>query len=188
LIIAGANNRVVVEPNQQRRTEPAANFIQHPDYGNIRLINDIAVIRVIATTPFTFNTFVQPVIVASDPTELHVGASVTVSGFGRYSDSHTRTSEVVLFTVKTVITNAQCLAQFPANVIATTICAIGDPVINNSVCNGDSGGPLTIIRNDGSYQVGVVSFGSAQGCEAGFPDGYARVSHFAEWIRATGQF
>ena len=28
---------------------------------------------------------------------------------------------------------------------------------------GDSGGPLSIIRDDGSYQVGVVSFGPAAG-------------------------
>lgn len=187
LIIAGAYNRNIIEPNQQRRTEPAANFIQHPEYGNVRLINDIAVIRVLSQ-PFTFNQYVQPVVIASDPNELHVGADVTVSGFGRFSDSHQQTSEVVLYTNKTVITNAQCASHFPLNVIATTICAIGDPTINNSVCNGDSGGPLTILRNDGSYQVGVVSFGSAQGCEAGFPDGYARVSHFNEWIRTTGGF
>ncbi|KAG5669287.1 hypothetical protein PVAND_017177 [Polypedilum vanderplanki] len=186
LIIAGAYNRVQIEPNQQRRTEPASNFIQHPEYGSIRLINDIAVIRV--TQAFTFNEFVQPVQIASNPNELHVGARVDVSGFGRFSDSLPNTSEVVLYTTKTVITNAQCLSFFPANVIATTICAVGDPEINNSVCNGDSGGPLTIQRNEGSYQVGVVSFGSAQGCEAGFPDGYARVSHFNEWIRTTAGF
>lgn len=47
------------------------------------------------------------------------------------------------------------------------------------------GGPLTIIRDGGSYQVGVVSFGPSQGCETGSPDGYARVSSFHSWITQT---
>jgi secreted trypsin-like serine protease len=161
LLIAGAYNRVQIEPHQQRRQVSAAAFISHPEYGPVRLVNDIAVIRV--AEAFTFNTFVQPIILASDPSELHVGASVQVSGFGRYSDSHTRTSEVVLFTVKTVISNAQCSSTFPVLVVASTICAIGEETVNNAVCNGDSGGPLSIIRNNESYQVGVVSFGSPLG-------------------------
>lgn len=76
------------------------------------------------------------------------------SGFGRYSDSHSRTSEVVLFTHKRIITNAECAARFPGLVVDSTICAQGETGINNSVCNGDSGGPLSIIRDGASYQVG----------------------------------
>ena len=30
-------------------------------------------------------------------------------------------------------------------------------------------------------QVGVVSFGSSQGCAAGIPDGYARVATYSDW-------
>lgn len=48
-----------------------------------------------------------------------------------------------------------------------------------------SGGPLTIRDNGQSVQVGVVSFGSPQGCERGFPDGYARVSTFHSWINSV---
>ncbi|KAL7020722.1 hypothetical protein ACKWTF_011623 [Chironomus riparius] len=181
LIIAGAYNRNLLEPNQQRRTVPPTDFIQHPNYGPLRLVNDIAVLRF--TQAYTFNEFVQPVVMASDDSNRHVGASVHVSGFGRISDSNQLTSEVVLFTVKTVITNAVCAQSFPLIVVDSTICAVGTPDINNSVCNGDSGGPLTI--RDGSLnsiQVGVVSFGSPQGCERGFPDGYARVSTFYPWV------
>lgn len=78
LIIAGAYNRNLLEPNQQRRTVPASDFIQHPNYGPLRLVNDIAVLRF--TLSFTFNEFVQPVIMANDDTNRHVGARVHVSG------------------------------------------------------------------------------------------------------------
>ncbi|KAG5673913.1 hypothetical protein PVAND_003914 [Polypedilum vanderplanki] len=183
LLIAGAVNRVQIEPQQQRRQVPSSAFVPHPQYGPLRLVNDIAVIRV--AEAFTLNNVVQAIALASNPNELHVDAVVTASGFGRYSDSHSRTSEVVLFTRKTVISNAQCSQSFPLLVVDSTICAVGTAGINNAVCNGDSGGPLTIIRNNESYQVGVVSFGSPQGCETGMPDGYARVSHFFTWISQT---
>lgn len=70
---------------------------------------------------------------------------------------------MVLFTRKTIIANSACQSRFPLMVVASTICAQGDPEINNSVCNGDSGGPLTIQRDGASYQIGVVSFGPSQG-------------------------
>ena len=48
---------------------------------------------------------------------------------------------------------------------------------------GDSGGPLTIDIHGARTQVGVVSFGSAKGCEKGFPGVFARVTHFLKWIQ-----
>lgn len=79
-IIAGAYNRLLVEPNQQRWTNlPTSAFIPHPQYGPVLLRNDIAVVRNDAA-PFTFNQFVQPIIIASDDSERHVGVLATVSG------------------------------------------------------------------------------------------------------------
>jgi secreted trypsin-like serine protease len=53
-------------------------------------------------------------------------------------------------------------------------------------CHGDSGGPLTYVDvNNNQYQIGVVSFGSSRGCSVPQPDGYARVTHFIEWIDLT---
>lgn len=79
-IIAGAYNRVQIEANQQRWTNlPLSAFIPHPNYGPVLLRNDIAVVRNTAA-PFTFNTFVQPIILASDDSERHANVMATVSG------------------------------------------------------------------------------------------------------------
>lgn len=185
-IIAGAHDRTIVEPTQQRRTVPTSGWIGHPQFNPSNLNNDIAVV-VFPTQPFTLNTYVSPIDLATDPSNLFVGEPVHVSGFGRYSDSSASASPVVRYTVKHVITNAHCQTFFGGIVIASTVCAIGETGINNSVCNGDSGGPLAARVDGRSLQVGVVNFGSAAGCEGGHPDGYARVSHFIDWIRTNAQ-
>jgi hypothetical protein len=43
----------------------------------------------------------------------------------------------------------------------------------------DSGGPMF---DSAFVQTGIVSFGSSEGCAAGVPDGYTRVSTYSEWI------
>lgn len=83
-IIAGAVNRLQVEPQQQRWTGlPLSAFVPHPNYGPVLLRNDIAVVRFTAGgtgAPFVFNFAVQPVILASDNADRHEGILATVSG------------------------------------------------------------------------------------------------------------
>lgn len=59
VIIAGAHNRVIIEPTQQRRFVELSGYRIHERYDTVSLNNDIA----IAITPepnFTFNEQVQP--------------------------------------------------------------------------------------------------------------------------------
>ena len=64
-----------------------------------------------------------------------------------------------------------------------TLCAGFDDGGIDS-CQGDSGGPIAGLDMEGrAYQIGVVSYG--WGCaEAGKPGVYARVSHYADWIKS----
>jgi hypothetical protein len=41
---------------------------------------------------------------------------------------------------------------------------------------------LSYINNGVYNQVGLVSFGSASGCELGYPTGFSRISSFVDWI------
>ncbi|KAH8384509.1 hypothetical protein KR200_011059, partial [Drosophila serrata] len=50
-----------------------------------------------------------------------------------------------------------------------------------STCGGDSGGPL--VTHDGNRLVGVTSFVSGAGCQAGHPSVFSRVTGYLDWIR-----
>ena len=51
-------------------------------------------------------------------------------------------------------------------------------------CGGDSGGPLMVYKNDVTYQIGVVSFGTGGKlpCGFGIPGVYTKVTKFLPWI------
>ncbi|XP_029905589.1 proproteinase E-like [Myripristis murdjan] len=70
------------------------------------------------------------------------------------------------------------------NVKRTMICAGGDTV---SGCNGDSGGPLNCMGQDGKWYVqGVTSFVSSRTCnEVKKPTVFTRTSAFIKWIDDT---
>jgi secreted trypsin-like serine protease len=43
-----------------------------------------------------------------------------------------------------------------------------------------------VLEIDGANtQIGIVSFGAADGCELGYPDGFARVTSFLDWIETN---
>jgi secreted trypsin-like serine protease len=49
---------------------------------------------------------------------------------------------------------------------------------------GDSGAPLIFKQLDGTWkQIGIGSFISSQGCQAGSPTGYTRLSSYSTWVQ-----
>ena len=83
--------------------------------------------------------------------------SAVVTGWGRLNT--TGPSPDILQEVNvTTITNQECRASYSQDRITDhMICAAGD---RQDACRGDSGGPLAVLGQDGSYtQVGVISWG-----------------------------
>lgn len=62
------------------------------------------------------------------------------------------------------------------------ICTKGE-LVALGPCNGDSGGALIVYEEDSDTfeQIGIVSFGSAKGCDKA-PVGYTRVLPYLKWI------
>jgi PKD repeat protein len=104
------------------------------------------------------------------------GRVATAAGWGRT----TRTGSISTSLRKVdlpLISNGECQEMLAENVVASTICA-GQLGASESICSGDSGGPLMVPAGDGWIQVGVTSFGRL--CQP--PIAFARISEFWDWL------
>lgn len=149
-------------------------FIQHKRYNRPQFHNDIALIRL--KSKLQFSDTVQSI----GYSEKTVGASepVTLTGWGRTSAWGPVPTNLQTINL-TSIGNAECKQRSPGaeNVDIGHICTLTKT--GEGACNGDSGGPLT----HAGQLIGVVNFGVP--CAKGYPDAYARVSYYHEWIRTN---
>jgi len=180
-IMFGAHNvRLSSEPNrvEVRATEK---FV-HPNWNPNRLSGDMALIRLPA--PLELNTYMSPICLPPSTEPNHEGDDIVMAGWGRPSDNSFSISPVLRKTTSFVVPNSECRSVYGSIIDATIICTSVEA--GSGTCNGDSGGPLSFVETDGRYTaVGVTSFVSSLGCEYGLPDGFARVSSYADWIAET---
>ncbi|XP_028166477.1 collagenase-like [Ostrinia furnacalis] len=155
-----------------------ADVVPHEAYVPETIYNDIAMITV---PPVQFSELIRPI---SLPVEnlfsSHEGRVATVVGYGKTGDASEITgSQSLRFAFVTVKPKEEC-AIYGNLFGASMICTNG---IYGGSCGGDSGGPLFISERSGEkYLIGVVSYGSAYGCEAGHPTVFTRISSFIDWI------
>merc|ERR1712037_536885 len=158
-IMAGAHNvRASSEPHRVEIT--SYNGWTHPQWDDSTLANDLALIEL--PSPIDFNDYISPSCMPEKGDTADEKELVTVTGWGKPSDSAGGISPVLRM-----------------------VCI--DTTGGKGSCNGDSGGPLVMkagMRAAGQIwnQVGIVSFGSSAGCEVGYPAGFTRVEYYLEWI------
>ena len=95
-----------------------------------------------------------------DPAQDYDNVSALVTGWGRNSSSEPPSNILQEATV-TTMTNSQCRSSSHRHdrITENMICA---QAAGKDACKGDSGGPLAVLGQDGSYsQIGVVSWGKA---------------------------
>jgi secreted trypsin-like serine protease len=177
----------------------------HPEYNQGSAFNnDIALIELVeavnnaAVTLLDDETSRQLALANNSATVIGWG---NINAYGPNDESPPNSQPDKLRQVElSLLTNEQCknkLAQaytdleginyLPSQVGITDsmICAesLGG---EKGSCQGDSGGPLLVNTNQGWQQIGVVSYGV--GCaDAAFPDVYARVGNFTDWIKSITQ-
>lgn len=163
------NGRVIVQTTKG---------IPHPRYFPMIVWNDIALIEL--ERPVALSDTVQLVKLPKQD-EVFEG-KVIAAGFGLTNTTGKSLAEQLQFAPLQLIPQRECLAKFPFLLFRkSVVCAIGEQ--KESTCRGDSGGPL--VDDKTKTLVGLTSFGSAEGCHLGFPQGYTRIASYVDWIQST---
>ncbi|XP_068622673.1 chymotrypsin-1-like [Battus philenor] len=156
----------------------------HPSWNTLDITHDIAIVKIPAVN---FNNNIQPVQLPalSDVNQMFSGMTAIASGYGKISDAQTSfpTTSSLHRVSLTIITNAHCQKSFDVSIHGSHLCTAGDRGVGT--CDGDSGGPLTVVWKNSRTLVGIVSFGLGNGCEKGLPSVYTRVTAFLTWINAN---
>ncbi|XP_044742841.1 serine proteinase stubble-like [Chrysoperla carnea] len=162
--------------------------IQHPDYRQGVVYNDIGLI--ILEQPVIFNKYIRPICLPSITDNDYTGEVLYLAGWGPDRKGGPPSSILKYATVE-IFNNTYCNEIFdsanittrnvPKGIISTQICA-GDKNGKKDACEGDSGGPLGMKRDDDRrIVIGVISLGIGCGYK-NFPGVYTRVYSYVPWI------
>ncbi|KAF5274823.1 hypothetical protein FQR65_LT00406 [Abscondita terminalis] len=171
--------------HQERRVQIVA---AHPQFDPRTFEYDLALLRFYE--PIVFQPNIVPVCVPNND-ENFVGRTAFVTGWGRLYEDGPLPSVLQQVAVP-VINNTVCEAMYRSagyieHIPHIFICA-GWRRGGFDSCEGDSGGPMVIQREDKRFLLaGVISWGI--GCaEPNQPGVYTRISEFRDWINQILQF
>jgi secreted trypsin-like serine protease len=166
-------------PSGQKRN--AAEIIVHSSYGDLVGTrdnqHDIALIRM--DRPLSLDSHTAAVCLNRQRSSVDENSPVWISGFGQDANGQTQQQ---LKEAQVMIQDGGFCTRAWRGIYddSRQVCAISR---SNSVCRGDSGGPLTQKINGRYEQIGLVSFGSADMClNTRMPPVFTRVSNYVNWI------
>lgn len=150
---------------------------------------DIALFQL--QNPVTFTNAIQPICLPTS-VNLHLGGKkAIVAGWGDTGNSE---DKPVLYKTIIEIWNKKRCDEFKdiGHSINSKyqICAGGE---SNTICHGDSGGPLFLKWNDEDdnkqsefyYQIGIASYGDYMCHPEGRPTMFTNVTNYLNWIKNT---
>ncbi|XP_023293557.2 serine protease 1-like [Lucilia cuprina] len=176
VVYLGSTERTVAEVTYNL---DSSSIVQHPNFDPTTLSNDISLIRI---PEVTYSKLIQPVKLPamSNSYPSFVGSYALGTGWGADRD-YGWPVETLSFAYFQVISNAECSQTYGSLINSGTLCV--STTTGYSICQGDSGGPL--VLDSTKELIGVTSFTSALGCEAGSPAGFARVTTYLDWIKSN---
>ena len=154
--------------------------VVHPRYrqvSNGNMGNDIALLKL--SQPIV-RPGVSSMISLPRQGQSFAGQTAVASGFGR-TDPNTKNPSPVLMKVNLQVGSDQtCQRMWGQTYDQTMVCA-GNPGRLQTVCNGDSGGPLAVRNGNQAVVVGISSFVSNNRCvDLNRFAMFARVSNFID--------
>ncbi len=171
-------NRAQFDTTSGERIAVEKTFI-HPQYNNITLDNDIALVKLQQPSSF------EPInIASSNSTFDNAGADAVTLGWGKISTTEKIYPRVLYQVSLPIIDNFRCSSVLPG--FTNNMLCAGAGLGEKDTCQGDSGGPLIVFDKETNswHQVGITSWGN--GCaKKGFSGVYTRVKNYNTFISDT---
>lgn len=167
---------------------PVRRMIVHRSYNPATFENDLALLEL--ERPVVFQPHIVPICLPGR-NEDFTGRTSFVTGWGKLSHGGS-VPNVLQYVPVPILSNQKCQKMFMlaghAKAIRDNFVCAGYDGGNRDSCEGDSGGPLTLRRDDGRWVlVGTVSHG-IRCAEPNMPGVYMRTSSYRPWIDSvTGQ-
>ncbi|MGW6907865.1 S1 family peptidase [Streptomyces sp. NPDC054940] len=144
----------------------------HPDYTDATNGNDVAVLTLSTSMPYTTASYVD----SSDTGVYAAGTTARIVGWGTTSSGGSSSNQLRTATVPTV-SDSSCRSSYGSDFVQSDMVCAGYSSGGVDTCQGDSGGPLLI----GGVLAGIVSWG--EGCaQAGYPGVYTRLTTFSDEV------
>ncbi|KMS72955.1 serine protease [Streptomyces viridochromogenes] len=144
----------------------------HPDYTSATDGNDVAVLTLSTSMPYTTASYVD----SSDTGVYAAGTTARVIGWGTTSSNGSSSNQLRTATVP-LVSNSSCASSYGSDFLASDMVCAGYTSGGVDTCQGDSGGPLII----GGVLAGITSWG--EGCaQAGYPGVYTRLTTFSDEV------
>jgi len=170
-----ANFQILPGQSDIRETHalvPVAQVIQHPDYDDWTIENDIDVLKLAA--PLSFGPGIQAIPLPVPGHNVPSGNMCDLTGWGTLEWGTSQFPNILQHVLVPAMTNVECQAIYVnEDIIPSHICA---GAVGTDACQGDSGGPLAY----NGVHVGIVSWGYF--CAREYPTVYTRVSEFLGFI------
>ncbi|XP_062549426.1 collagenase-like [Armigeres subalbatus] len=149
----------------------------HPGFEIAPDIFDVGLIQLPQSVP-DFTPIRLPNLRQVDAT--FVGQQATIIGWGSTSNNGPQSMDLRYIRLQ-IISVISCRLGLPTQQITDNhICTDSSA---SAPCQGDYGGPLTLVDSDGiTKQVGVFSFSSVLGCESNRPSVFTRMASYLQWI------
>ncbi|XP_036971411.1 proproteinase E-like [Acanthopagrus latus] len=179
-VVLGEHDMTLQEGTEQIRD--VLRIIVHPNW-DIDFVadgNDLALLK-LDKSPIMNDSVGVACLPAAGEILAH-GTSCYISGWGNLY-THGPMPDKLQQALLPVVEHSVCTQSdwWGGTVKSTMVCAGGDVV---SGCNGDSGGPLNCLGQDGRWYIqGVTSFVSSRVCnEVKKPTVFTRTSAFTDWL------
>lgn len=178
-VLLGAHNILIVEPRQQSFFISENDVVLHYDWNPQTAHNDVALLHIEEEIDWDYGRYSYPLPSRNQENDIFVGEFGQISGWGATSDQNPQINAVLMKMYTPVISNDECREFYGGLITNEHMCTSGAG--GRGACNGDNGGPLVVTARI----MGIISFGSNQGCSSGAPTVHTALHKYLDFIGST---